>query len=148
MINELDPETINKILVHLDGWALSSDDENIEFNTDELSEEEVNLLFDNKNKKISLLEIELIYESSLNYAQNYTKRLLNTFDDVNKELFLNAVYVLTASNLFGKFNLKVNNKQEEDVTPQSRAGVLFSQAIKQLDNHKISTVKTRKTING
>ena len=148
MINNIDAETINKILIHLDGWAISDDDENIEFETEDLDELEVDLLFNHVNKKLSLLEVELIYESSLNYAQNYTKRLLNTFDEVNKELFLNAVYVLTASNLFAKYNLKVNNNQEEDTTPQSRAGVLYSQAIKQLESHKISTVKTRKTIKG
>lgn len=138
-------EIFTRVLMYLDGWSVvesieeknSKDDDETEeiFNNTELTDEELIKLFDKSNKEITKTLLLLHYESSLKQSFSYTKQRKDTISKLNKEdkeLFYQAVYKLTASNLWKIFNPRVNSNESEDTWKDSYGGVLYIQASKEL----------------
>ena len=127
-----DIETI--ILSNLDGWT-------IEDTTDEDASENSTInpfmtsteLQQKSNKVITSTECEYAYDETLDQALLYCNRL--NVDDLNSielRAFIRAVCKWTASNLWNKYNIRVNNEDLEDNYVQSYGGLLYSSAIKAL----------------
>lgn len=146
----------NKILIELDGWKIKS----IETNTDEpnpeiiieevveeegtSTNEELDLFLDmetpdeleniNINHKISIDEIEHFYHTSFDEALSYTNRHnIDDLDEISLEIFMMAVYKLTASNLWNKYNIQINNDSMEGTHVVSQGGRLYKKACNILD---------------
>lgn len=126
----------NQILSNLDGWRIEElveNDENVEnengVNPFITSEE-----FQHKaNKVITRAECKLFYEETLDNAFIYTNRLnIDDLSSVEARVFIRAVCKWTASNLWNKYNVRVNNEDLEDTYVQSYGGLLYSSAMKSL----------------
>ena len=125
----------NIILSHLDGWVIqktTGDD------TDDLSTEVTAFMTSDElknkaNKVITGTECQLCYEETLDSALLYCNRL--NVDDLNRielRAFIRAVCKWTASNLWNKYNIRVNNEDLEDTYVQSYGGLLYHSAMKAL----------------
>ena len=148
-----------KILYHLDGWVIKdSEEEATQTRTVESSEEntgevqpfitDITEYADNPNKKISADEVEMFFNSAFNKALLYCNRF-NVEDLTESELeyFLQGVCVLTASDLWNKYNIRVNNEDMEDTYVQSYGGLLYKQATSILNtfiNQRVTTITTLK----
>lgn len=126
----------DKILIELDGWQISTD------STNESSELEPFLDTDdpdvlkniNTNHTVSVDEVERFYDKAFNEALSYTNRL--DIDDLNQvllEIFMNAVYILAASNLWNKYNIQINNDAMEGTYVVSQGGRLYKKSCNILD---------------
>lgn len=142
---------LNKVLMYLDGWKAvesleevkeiveetepeNEDDSEIEELFDK-NGDKIKKLYDHKNKRILISEVLSFYESSLNQALNITRQVQENIKD--NDLFYQAVYKLTASNLWKKYNVRVNSDEEEADWKYSYSGVLYIQAMKELEQFKI-----------
>lgn len=125
----------NMILMHLDGWQL--DDSNSESETS--IDTDVNPFMTNDeasakaNKVITETECRLFYEEALDLAYMHTNRLnIDDLSEPEAKMFIRAVCKWTASNLWNKYNIRVNNEDMEDTYIQSYGGLLYKSALKNL----------------
>ena len=127
-----DTTIAEKILHHLDGWVLKDSEDDLTINDEELSEEEINRLFNGDNKKVYLSEVMEFYEEAELEAELLTGQLPADLNELGTSLFNNGVYLLTASNLWNKYNVRVNEKNTEGEYIPSYGGLLYSRALKKL----------------
>ena len=132
MITMTDTTIAEKILHHLDGWVLKDSEDDLTINDEELSEEEINRLFNGDNKKVYLSEVMEFYEEAELEAELLTGQLPADLNELGTSLFNNGVYLLTASNLWNKYNVRVNEKNTEGEYIPSYGGLLYSRALKKL----------------
>lgn len=142
-------EAIQKIIIsNLDGWQIKEvpvpDDgvENIASDVtieDDSSEDDVEAFMtdtevDNKaNKVITSTECQMFYEEALDMAYMHTNRLnIDDLSEVEARMFIRGVCKWTASNLWNKYNIRVNNEDMEDTYVQSYGGLLYKSALKML----------------
>lgn len=142
-------EEIQKIIIsNLDGWQIKEvpvpDDgvENIVSDViieDDSSEDDVEAFMtdtevDNKaNKTITLTECQMFYEEALDMAYMHTNRLnIDDLSEVEARMFIRGVCKWAASNLWNKYNIRVNNEDMEDTYVQSYGGLLYKSALKML----------------
>ncbi len=141
----------NLIIANLDGWkvdvpepvvdeTVSDNEETVEENTSETTEsrditpfmttEEIQT---KANKVITDNECQLFYEEALDLAYTHTNRLnIDDLTSVEARMFIRAVCKWTASNLWNKYNIRVNNEDMEDTYIQSYGGLLYKSALKSL----------------
>lgn len=148
----------NQILSHLDGWAISSAEPTEEIvvkgtgtsNDGEVSPfiDDITEYADNPNKKISSEEVETFYNVALEKAYAHTNRLnVEDLSFIEEDMFVKGVCLLTASDLWNKYNIRVNNEDMEDTYVQSYGGLLYKQAINILNsfiNQRINTLTSLK----
>ena len=162
MVNDVNynSDIRDMIIANLDGWQVTdippeppepvedTDSETVEptdttDNTMETTETETNNDIDpfmttteiqNKpNKKITDNECRLFYEEALDLAYMHTNRLnIDDLTSIEAKVFLRAVCKWTASNLWNKYNIRVNNEDMEDTYIQSYGGLLYKSALKTL----------------
>lgn len=131
----------------MDGWII----ETIPETTNETQENnDVNPFmtadeFNQKaNKVITSTECQLFYEETLDNAFMHTNRLnIDDLTEVEARIFIRAVCKWTASNLWNKYNIRVNNEDMEDTYVQSYGGLLYSSAMKALQpfiNQRVSSM--------
>ena len=83
------------------------------------------------NKKITDNECRLFYEETLDQAYMHTNRLnIDDLTSVEARMFIRGVCKWTASNLWNKYNIRVNNEDMEDTYVQSYGGLLYKSALK------------------
>ena len=151
-----------QILSHLDGWKITEP-----VNTDEVENDNTTNLEntgkvepfidniseykDNPNKKITDEEVRNFYDTALQKAYTYCNRLnVEDLSSIEEEMFIKGVCLLTASDLWNKFNIRVNNEDLEDVLVQSYGGLLYKQSINILNsfiNQRISSLTSLKKQN-
>ena len=97
----------------------------------------------NPNKRVLSCEVERFYNEALTKAYMITNRLnVNDLTTIEESFFIDAVCLLTASDLWNKYNIRVNNEDLEDTYVQSYGGLLYNQAMKTLQpfiNQRIYT---------
>ena len=125
------------IIANLDGWHVEvpetvSENENSE-NTN-IDPFMTSLEAQNKaNKVITRAECQLFYEEALDLAYMHTNRLnIDDLSSVEANVFIRAVCKWAASNLWNKYNIRVNNEDMEDTYIQSYGGLLYKSALKTL----------------
>lgn len=131
-------ETIEKwIISNLDGWEIESEDD-VESEDDDnsidpfMTTDEVN---DRANKTISRDECKLAYEETLDMAYIHTNRMnVDDLSEIELRMFLRAVCKWTASNLWNKYNIQVNNDDMEGTYVRSYGGLLYTSAMKSLQS--------------
>lgn len=126
----------DKILIELDGWQISTDSTGesgeLEPFLDPTDPDAIKNI--NTNHTVSVAEIEHFYNKAFNEALSYTNRL--DIDDLNQvllERFMDAVYILAASNLWNKYNIQINNDAMEGTYVVSQGGRLYKKACNILD---------------
>lgn len=130
MTVEYNTEIEKQIISHLDGWVVSttqnSDDEPVEPFIDDLTEFQLK----NANKKISSEEVEGFFNIALDKCMVYCNRFnINDLTETEEQIFIRGVCLLTASDLWNKYNIRVNNEDMEDTYIQSYGGLLYKQAL-------------------
>jgi len=126
----------NKILIELDGWQISTDSTGESGELEPfLDPNDLDALKNiNTNHTVSVDEVERFYNKAFNEALSYTNRL--DIDDLNQvllERFMDAVYILAASNLWNKYNIQINNDAMEGTYVVSQGGRLYKKACNILD---------------
>lgn len=150
MTVEYDTEIEEQILSHLDGWVAYTDDSTdttandnnvVEGLTDVTVTDvqpfinDISDFADNPNKRVSSDEIERFYGLALDKAYVYCNRLnVEDLSEVEEEIFVKGVCLLTASDLWNKYNIRVNTEDMEDTYVQSYGGLLYKQAINILNS--------------
>lgn len=136
----------NMILANLDGWRITDNattdtvDESINpfMTSDEVKHK--------ANKLITEQECMFFYEEALDLSLSYTNRLnIDDLNSVESRMFIRAVCKWAASNLWNKYNIRVNNEDMEDTYVQSYGGLLYHSAIRTLDsfiNKRLSGLNT------
>lgn len=156
-------ESIEKqILSHLDGWVISTEpqpnDDTNNSVTDTTDDDyvqpfidDIDSYVDNPNKRIKSEEIESFYNLCLFKAFSYCNRLnVEDLSTVEESIFIKGVCLLTASDLWNKYNIRVNNEDMEDTYVQSYGGLLYKQAVNILNsfiNQRVATFTTLKKKN-
>ena len=134
----------NQILSHLDGWAISTEESSVNDGEAEAFITDITTYADNPNKKISSEEVETFYNLALEKAYAHTNRLnVDDLSFIEEDMFVKGVCLWTASDLWNKYNIRVNNEDMEDTYVQSYGGLLYKQAINILSsfiNQRISTL--------
>lgn len=134
-----------QILAELDGWRISDNAETI---TNESINPFVTVAEANEsaNKTVTSAEIEHFYEVALDKALLYTNRLnIDDLTDVEGRLYLRGVVKLTASDLWNKYNIMVNDSDMEATPSQSYGGVLYKQSmdiLHQFINQHLTNIHT------
>ena len=99
------------------------------------------------NKVITSNECQLFYEETLDMAFMHTNRLnIEDLSDVEARAFIRAVCKWTASNLWNKYNIRVNNEDLEDTYVQSYGGLLYKSALKSLQPFIHQTINSLSNI--
>ena len=139
----------NWIISNLDGWVIqtSSHTGNTDNNTGGINPfmtvEELEV---KANKIITSTECQAIYEETLDMAYMHTNRLnIDDLTSVEARIFIRAVCKWTASNLWNKYNIRVNNEDLEDTYVQSYGGLLYKSALKMLQpfiNQRITSMSS------
>jgi len=144
-------ETIREqIIGNLDGWEviLPHDDVGSGSRDVEAFITDINDYTNKPNKKVRDEEVEKFYYQSFDKALSYCNRW--NVDDLSQtelDLFLKGVCLLTASDLWNKYNIRVNNEDMEDTYIQSYGGLLYKQAMNILHtfiNQRITTITSLK----
>ena len=136
-------ETIqNMILIHLDGWVTVEGAE-IQDTDDKISPFMTPSEATGKpNKTITEKECESSYLEALDLAYIHTNRLnIDDLSPVEARMFIRGVCKWCASNLWNKYNIRVNNEDMEDTYVQSYGGLLYKSALKTLQpfiNQKVA----------
>ena len=138
----------NQILSNLDGWIIETipdTNDNETENNDDINPFMTEDEFQRKaNKVITSTECQLFYEETLDNAFLYTNRLnIDDLSEMEAKIFIRAVCKWTASNLWNKYNIRVNNEDLEDTYVQSYGGLLYSSAMKALQpfiNQRVSSM--------
>ena len=101
---------------------------------------------DKANKTITNAECRLFYEEALDLAYMHTNRLnIDDLTEVEARVFLRGVCKWAASNLWNKYNIRVNNEDMEDTYVQSYGGLLYKSALKTLQqfiNQRITGISS------
>jgi len=119
------------ILSELDGWRIEDEPDTSE--VDEsinpfITTEEFQT--DSANKTITRAEMEKFYLNALNKALVFTNRLnIDEVTQVEGDLFIMYVCKWTASDLWNKYNIMVNETDMEATPSPSYGGVLYKQAV-------------------
>lgn len=128
--------------MHLDGWRIGDSPNTPDVNqtvSPFMTESEVS---GKANKVVTNQEVELFFDEALNQAYMHTNRLnIDDLTSVEASVFIGAVCKLAASNLWNKYNVRVNNEDLEDTYVQSYGGLLYKSALKTLNgfiNQKIT----------
>ena len=133
------------IIANLDGWTVvvAGNDSTFEAVTPFMSSAEAN---DKVNKTIKDSECKLFYEEALDLAYMHTNRLnIDDLTSVEARVFLRGVCKWAASNLWNKYNIRVNNEDMEDTYIQSYGGLLYKSALKTLQqfiNQRITGISS------
>ena len=139
----------NWIISNLDGWRIENQTEEPETTTEinpYMTTAEAN---EKANKVITSNECQLFYEETLDMAYMHTNRLnIDDLTEVESRVFLRAVCKWTASNLWNKYNIRVNNEDLEDTYIQSSGGLLYHSAIKTLSQFINQRVKSMTNLTG
>ena len=133
----------NMIISNLDGWQIKEvpvpDDSDTEVETTLIEDDDVEAFMtdtevDTKaNKVITSTECQMFYEETLDMAYMHTNRLnIDDLSEVEARMFIRGVCKWTASNLWNKYNIRVNNEDMEDTYVQSYGGLLYKSALKML----------------
>ena len=147
-------ETIREqIIGNLDGWEviLPPDDVGSGSRDVEAFITDINDYTNKPNKKVRDEEVEKFYYQSFDKALSYCNRW--NVDDLSQtelDLFLKGVCLLAASDLWNKYNIRVNNEDMEDTYIQSYGGLLYKQAMNVLHtfiNQRITTITSLKQEN-
>ena len=100
--------------------------------------------YEKPNKAITVAECKLAYEEALDMAYMHTNRLnIDDLTPVEARVFIRGVCKWTASNLWNKYNIRVNNEDMEDTYIQSYGGLLYKSAketLQQFINQRITSV--------
>ena len=141
------------IIANLDGWLVTDippeppepvdptdeDMRTLEIEPDNSSSDDVDPFMtateiQNKpNKKITDNECRLFYEEALDLAYMHTNRLnIDDLTEIEARMFIRGVCKWAASNLWNKYNIRVNNEDLEDTYVQSYGGLLYKSALKTL----------------
>ena len=171
MTVEYNSEIEEQILSHLDGWEIVEQVTDDESNTEQVNSNtnstgstnngEVQPFIDNitkykdtPNKKVTSKEVEMFYEIALDKSYTYTNRLnVDDLTNIEEQMFIKGVCLLTASDLWNKYNIRVNNEDMEDVYVQSYGGLLYKQSINILKSfinqrvHSLTGMKKQKPTN-
>ena len=147
---EYNKEIQEQILAHLDGWELYSTEPQptgeVQPFIDNITEYK-----DNPNKKITEKEVQDFYDIALQKSYTYCNRLnVEDLTSIEEQMFIKGVCLLTASDLWNKYNIRVNNEDLEDVYVQSYGGLLYKQAINILNsfiNQRITSLTSLKKKN-
>ena len=100
------------------------------------------------NKKITDNECKLFYEETLDQAYMHTNRLnIDDLTEMEARIFIRAVCKWTASNLWNKYNIRVNNEDMEDTYVQSYGGLLYKSALKTLQQFINQRINSLSSIN-
>lgn len=141
------------ILSYLDGWVVYS--ENLDTNTNANSNEENNVepfitdiqeYKNNPNKRINDEELERFFYNSYNKSLMICNRI--NIDDLNEgegNFYIQGVCLLTASDVWNKYNIRVNNEDMEDTYIQSYGGLLYNQSmtiLKSFINQRITNLQS------
>lgn len=124
------------IIANLDGWVIeSNNNNNNNNNTGGVNPFMTSTDLEQKaNKVITSTECQTFYEETLDMAFMHTNRLnVDDLTEIEQRTFLRAVCKWTASNLWNKYNIRVNNEDMEDTYVQSYGGLLYSSAMKILE---------------
>lgn len=145
-------ETIREqIIGNLDGWEviLPNDDDVGSGSRDvEPFITDLNDYTNKPNKLVKDTEVEKFYYQSFDKALSYCNRW--NVDDLSQtelDLFLKGVCLLTASDLWNKYNIRVNNEDMEDTYVQSFGGLLYKQAVmilKSFINQRVTNLSSIK----
>lgn len=120
----------DKILTLLDNWELQKEPIETEPSIDD--RDDLAQTVKGNTHETSTEEVERFYNESLTFCQGRLKtRDLTTLDTVKFNITMEAVYNLTASSLFAKYNTTVYNN-EEGTYEESRAKVLRNNAYRLL----------------
>jgi len=123
----------NMIIANLDGWCVDEGNTTSEESSDVdpfMTSSEVT---EKANKVITRDECKLFYEEALDLVYMHTNRLnIDDLTSVEARMFIRAVCKWTASNLWNKYNIRVNNEDMEDTYIQSYGGLLYKSALKSL----------------
>lgn len=86
------------------------------------------------NKVITDDECRLFYEEALDQSFIHTNRLnIDDLTEIESRMFIRGVCKWAASNLWNKYNIRVNNEDMEDTYIQSYGGLLYHSALKILN---------------
>ena len=143
----------NKILTYLDGWAIYSQNqetETVEENVEPFITN-YNEYKNNPNKRISDEELQTFYYQAYNKSLLITNRFnIDDLTSTEQEYYLQGVIILTASDIWNKYNIRVNNEDMEDTYIQSYGGLLYKQAmniLKGFINQRITSLTALKRVN-
>lgn len=137
MIVEYTEEIRKQILSYLDGWVVYS--QNPTNNQDNTNVEpfitNVEEYKNNPNKRINDTELEKFFNSSYNKSLMICNRFnIDDLLETEAKFYLQGVCILTASDIWNKYNIRVNNEDLEDTYIQSYGGLLYKQAMTILKN--------------
>ena len=148
MIVDYSSDIREMILMNLDGWMVTdippepeeSVEDTVVSETGQDNSNDVEPFMtpteiqDKPNKRITDNECRLFYEETLDQAYAYTNRLnIDDLTEIESRMFLRGVCKWTASNLWNKYNIRVNNEDMEDSYVQSYGGLLYHSALKALN---------------
>lgn len=140
----------NLIIGNLDGWivdvpdqiddeAVSDNETGVEGNDTENTTTSRDItpfmssteIINKHNKRITDNECQLFYEEALDQSYMYTNRLnIDDLTEIEARMFIRGVCKWAASNLWNKYNIRVNNEDMEDTYVQSYGGLLYKSALK------------------
>lgn len=144
---EYNQDIEKQIMSYLDGWKIETTSSNASSESQkEVSPfiDDINKYADNPNKKISWGEVQTFYNQALDKAYLYCNRLnVDDLTNIEEQMFIKGVCLLTASDLWNKYNIRVNNEDMEDTYVQSYGGLLYKQSInilKSFINQRVYTL--------
>lgn len=121
-----------KIVALLDGWQISEFEEyDIKSNTQDpfLTNEPVR-----PNKIITHNELETFYDNAVVKSLMYIVRTnVDDFSNVEVKMLNTGICYIAASDIWNKYNIRVNNEDMTDTYIQSYGGLLYNQGLKILD---------------
>lgn len=145
MANQVD-YSADKILMHLDGWRIGETADTANVNESVSPFMTTSEATGKANKVITNAELELFFDEALNQAYMHTNRLnIDDLTPVEAKVFVSAVCKLAASNLWNKYNVRVNNEDMEDTYVQSYGGLLYKSAMNGLNqfiNQRITSMSS------
>lgn len=102
-------DIVEKVLLHLQGYVVESED-----NTEEFTDLEY-------DKKVTKSEIENFYNFAQTYALSYIQQkafptIIEDETEVINPICQNAVYMWTAGLIWKKYDVRTNNQTDETVT--------------------------------
>ena len=154
----------NLIISNLDGWIVDvpervvdgtvyDNEEGVEGNDTETTSDITPFLtsteLENKaNKVITDNECRLFYEEALDQSFIHTNRLnIDDLTEIESRMFIRGVCKWAASNLWNKYNIRVNNEDMEDTYIQSYGGLLYRSALKILHPFINQRINSSSSIN-
>lgn len=148
---EYDETIREQIIQNLDGWEVElSNGSTLESNESVVEPfiTDLNEYTNKPNKLVKDDEVENFFYQSFDKALSYCNRWnVDDMTSTEKDLFIKGVCLLTASDLWNKYNIRVNNEDLEDTYVQSYGGLLYKQAMTILNsfiNQRVYTLTSLK----